>query len=450
MSLMVILPSSSFFGPSYIFQKIITDRLSVNDALFAISQGYSSVDKQLLEQYEKHSEAWFKYAVVFAKKDAQLAYKLGLFYQNNKDINQAKVWFKQSSKQQHIPAVLALLKIYQQENDQPAQNALITQYKSEPSILTYAIELVVEQGNLDELAKLVALARQEQHHTYLLSELRKFYIEIEVKGAEKREQLNLAGKISLPCDNSIQFYATSLTSLRYAESLINKFNQESNLAGDVCFTVPRYITLQELSCHSAITEAIKCDESIWQNYLKELNTKYLAVILPEGGANVHFGILYLDQHDSYEVFTHEITHLLGFVDEYPLVSQHTFCQSLPLKKALNVTVMPTILAGERRAIREKILKLLPWRNYIKDETPILSESGDKWLLGTPDSFKHEVGLFPSRTCDNSVNQAYKALSTRTQLEYFEVAMPMFYLQLFTEQANKFAMPSFKHNVKLAQ
>jgi hypothetical protein len=83
-----------------------------------------------------------------------------------------------------------------------------------------------------------------------------------------------------------------------------------------------------------------------------VTTRYIAIMLPKGGANVHFGMLYFDAKDSIDVIEHEISHLLGFVDEYPLGKGHSKCRTSQQQiSAQNIAVLQNGYQGERSAIR---------------------------------------------------------------------------------------------------
>ena len=123
----------------------------------------------------------------------------------------------------------------------------------------------------------------------------------------------------------------------------------------------RYIPINELDCNNDPQKAITCNEVQWELRAKTINTRYVGLMLPEGGANVHLGMLYFDAQDSVDVFAHEISHLLGFVDEYALTPEHSICQQ-PQKEIFsqNISVLKNRYQGNRKEVRVKVLKQLAW------------------------------------------------------------------------------------------
>ena len=120
-------------------------------------------------------------------------------------------------------------------------------------------------------------------------------------------------------------FATTLKGLKKVDKLIAAFNSHT-LNPYFCFNTVRYIHESKLSCYHQKEHAIQCDESIWADVKQDEKTRYLGIMLPAGGANVNAGILYLDIEDNEQVFAHELSHLLGFVDEYALVKDHQQCR----------------------------------------------------------------------------------------------------------------------------
>jgi len=201
-------------------------------------------------------------------------------------------------------------------------------------------------------------------------------------------------------------------------------------------------------------------------------------MLAKGGANVHLGMLYFDADDDVDVFSHEVSHLLGFVDEYPIAKNHNKCQRAQQRAfSHNIVVLNDYYHGEPQVIREKILADVPWASLIKGSTPILqavdnissspslskarpskkTEGKDNWRLGTPIEYKEQVGLHISESCDNTIftsdipsrYSAYKPLHRRTQLRYYASDFPKEYLSVLAERPLEFIMPSFHYNIALA-
>jgi hypothetical protein len=192
-------------------------------------------------------------------------------------------------------------------------------------------------------------------------------------------------------------------------------------------------------------------------------------MLETGGANVHMGIVYSDRNDNVAVFSHEISHLLGFVDEYPLKKTHDICRGIQTKNfSHNIAVLKKYYQGTRKSVRFSIIKNIPWAESIQTSTPILQEevlgeNNEKyWRLGTPKEFKDKVGVHISESCQKTMEDysfdsnlvgsgfsAFKPLSRRTQLRYFSSKFPKEYLTLLARKPKAYLMPSFHYNIALA-
>ena len=247
----------------------------------------------------------------------------------------------------------------------------------------------------------------------------------------------------------VQFFATTLDDLTHIDVLIQQVSA-TEVGQYFCFSAPRYIALSQLKCAHNPTQAITCNESIWQPYINRINSRYLGVVVPKGGANVHSGILYLDSNDDINVFKHELLHLLGFVDEYPLPNNHTFCQQVsPTPTAHNVAALLPFYRGIKEEVRKKVLTKISWAHLIKPSTPILFAVDDKWQVGTPVQFNKSVGVFPVNTCENSKVFAVKPISQHSPLAYFDLMLPALYQQLLQTNSDRYLMPSFHYNIASA-
>lgn len=311
-------------------------------------------------------------------------------------------------------------------------------------------------------------------------------------GTSDFQQIELSE--SPQCENSLQFLASSFEDLTQAEKLIKEVGT-SDIGQYFCFDTPRYVPRMILSCASdspvskTVTmservikaeKAIECDENKFELFASSLTSKYLALILEEGGANVHYGVLYIDSKDTSDVLRHELSHLLGFADEYPLRKSHQTCMleedTFAKATANNIVIFDQSLLGnkafgsresnqdQKANLREKILEYIPWRDSIKPSTPIMQYRENNLTIGTPNSHIREVGLFGAQTCRATETDAYKPLHAKTLLEHNELAFPEIYEDFLSEsksaidkigshveidKVNAFSMPSFHYNIALA-
>jgi len=227
----------------------------------------------------------------------------------------------------------------------------------------------------------------------------------------------------------------------------------------ICLANPRYLPVSTLKCNNDGEKATQCNESNWQYVAGSVESRHIGLMTEKGGANVHLGIMYFDSQDTVDVFSHEVSHLLGFVDEYPLVKSHEKCQQSQSQQfSHNIVVLNTFYHGDRNKLRQKILEEIPWGEYISKETPILQKILGKkksWRLGTPDNGEERFGVFIAESCDNSIADnnpyfnAYKPVSKRTHLRYFASDFPAEYSFLLSDHSKRFLMPSFHYNLALA-
>ena len=114
----------------------------------------------------------------------------------------------------------------------------------------------------------------------------------------------------------------------------------------------------------------------------------------------------------------------------------------------------------KQKVRLRVLKQLAWAKHIKATTPILqlvpdSKGEHYWQLGTPDKFKHEVGVFQAQNCQQANGHiagdfsAFKGVSQVTQLQDNTFTFPHLYQALLTENSRVFRMSSFHYNMALA-
>ena len=103
--------------------------------------------------------------------------------------------------------------------------------------------------------------------------------------------------------------------------------------------------------------------------------------------------------------------------------------------------------SQRYSYLSHILSQIPWRDLIKDSTPILSQGNNGWQLATPREFNDQVGVFEADTCFYSSHvQAFKPIARRTKLEYFELTFPEIYERIFLLAPRQYLMPSYHYNI----
>ncbi len=486
MSLMVLLPSSSFFLSSYLTQLITTKEHNQYQLYYAVKKNNVAALNFSVEHEPIGSKRWLELITQLAKTQGEAAYYLGDWYvKKAEDIspiekadaarNKAKMWFEQAIRLNSFTAKrkaqLALAALHFKQNNFLSAQTLLnaTENLTGESLNNESIDAFILQiniaialGHTEVVAHKVIegqnILLQTAAGRLLLNDIKRF--RVFSLAFEKNHAIisNIDKHNKTTCASSLQLFATRLKHLKQLEKLQLKF-ADKPLARFICLARPRYLPKIAVKCNDVSENAIQCNESDWQAVAGSVESRHIGLMVEKGGANVHLGIMYLDSQDSVDVFSHEISHLLGFVDEYPLTKLHKKCQQPQLQPfSHNIVVLNKTYYGEQKKVRQQILKTIPWARHISEHTPILQkEIGKKqtWRLGTPKSNKDRVGIFIAESCDNADMEnrrdfiAYKPVDKRTQLRYFTSDFPKEYLTLLNEQPSHFLMPSYHYNMALA-
>jgi tetratricopeptide (TPR) repeat protein len=477
------LSTSSFFLADFLSLVIQKNEHTTNQLNFALTQENEVALLYALQNSEKGSKNWQNLAKKLARNNGKIAYSLAEFYLTKKQVSeklssqfeQATLWYQQAIRLNYPKASIALAELYfQQGDDLSAQNLMAKlqmrvgpqkqQQKQKDDIALAAtilsIKMAISIGDItlanSLLIKYLSLLQADERGALLLNDIEKYQVLPSAVVTGINRDTN-----GVTCPNSIQLFATNLLQLDQVEQLVERFKNQP-LNDFVCFSPVRYLPLSTVSCSSTPQDAILCDEAKFDKIADSVTTRYIAIMLPKGGANVHFGMLYFDAKDSIDVIEHEISHLLGFVDEYPLSKGHSKCRTSQQQiSAQNIAVLQNGYQGDRSAIRSNVLKQLAWAEQIKNTTPILHLKdvdpikNPYWQLGTSKEFEQEVGLFRAETCDNNSTKqkntfsAFKPILARTKLQYDELNFPKEYIALLQKNSEQFLMPSFHYNIALA-
>jgi len=485
MSLMMFISSSSFFLPDYLNQKLSDNDFSDAQFYFALKNKYITAMNIAEKRAVLGSEHWLTLNKTLAKTQGKSALKLAYWYQNSINIEQVNesgvsftsttLWFEQAIRLGSQKATIALAELYYQHGlltkaqatlDKLSQ--VLTNDSLAESVHLLRLNMAIDSGDIRLVKTLInshvfKLSANTKKYS-LLADIDKYLI-IDDKVESTKDTI---GKSST-CITSLQLFATNIKDLKHIELLIEGFEAQQPLAKYICLPTPRYISIEILDCKAQSHEAISCDEAIWASIAGKVDSRHIGLMLKEGGANVHMGILYFDKKDNVDVFSHEVSHLLGFVDEYPLNKTHDKCRGVQSKAfSHNIAVLKQYYQGARESVRFEILKNIPWAASIKTSTPILQEIvlGDNnekyWRLSTPKAYQDKVGVHISESCqkateDNNFDpaqvkkalSAFKPLSRHTQLRYFSSDFPKEYLTLLESKPKDYLMPSFHYNIAFA-
>ncbi|WP_286232724.1 tetratricopeptide repeat protein [Thalassotalea sediminis] len=411
-------------------------------------------ERQLASYYHfvrRHSELgdmdWLKASVKLSQQNPTIAAEIANFYDKQGREELYLFWLNNAAQNGNEKALVELVNYYWQYQQYDKAERLLSIIPDNKALLELAVASALIEGNKNNYLQRINRLSRHYPNAELLNVVSHFSI---------FEQQLVAAK---SCPINIQPIATRLADLslllKHIETLAS-----SQISNFVCFEKPLYQPIESLHCFHQESERIQCKINVWQTHsLTDVN--YLLVMYPKGGANVNHGIIYIDQKDTTDVLVHELLHTLGFVDEYPLPSNHQRCaQEQKAPFAHNIAVLEDkVYLGERESVREQILQQLPWRERILASTPILKPEGQGWRLGTDKEKQNNIGLFPARTClgkrqanqeNNNKILAFKPLNVRTKLEYFELDTPALYWQLLRNNTHQYLMPSHLVNKQMMQ
>lgn len=421
---------------------------------------FINTDERLVQLLAKgNNKAWLHLAKLHGDSNANTAYQLAEYFRREKQITSAELWYRVAVRQQHVAARIALANIYFKQQQYADIKPLLLPIVGNDNALAMLYKIALYQGDLAFIAEHKNRLAQGGN-IGLYNELEQFSVfsesQEQTKSEEKLEytiEQNIEHNIkqnikqNSACSIDLQLFATSLKGLRHGQQLMSAF-EHHKLAKYICLRTPKYIPAEAINCLHGVSENISCNTSVWITR-NDINTRYLGVIVEQGGANVDHGIMYIDQDDNLDVLIHELSHFIGFVDEYPLPKQHQKCQQVQQRPfAHNLVVLPDFYQGEREKLRASILSQVPWRNLIKHSTPILSKYKQGWTLATPVTYQNEIGLFTTASCNKQrKTQAFKPLASRTKLEYFELYFPEIYLNIIELAPKLFLMPNYHFNLK---
>jgi len=446
LGLLIIVSISSFLWGRSLIKAVENGYASQKQLAYVRQIGLSGILYKRLNTFSEDDIRWQNTAKVLAKADGEISFKLAIYYiaehkKSKKHHREIELWLLQAVRLKHPKARILLAKIYVNNNKLVAAKKLLLPIQSEAIALKILIEISMLTSGNAELEHYV-----QQFKTLSLlntnDELQSFYQRL--KNYHVIQSPHIAPRNN--CLATIAPFATNLSNLVYFDKLISS-DKLTSLKPYICFSPVKYISKKELDCQNLEDEAIRCDESIWKNKNLAHNNRFVAVLVESGGANVNAGILYIDSHDGVEVFFHELAHLLGFIDEYPLPKNHFRCMAVQNSKfSHNIAVLPRFYKGTREDVRKQILKEIPWAKYISNNTSIVSETKQGWKLGTISDKVDTIGVFAAETCSEQSFLAVKPLNQRTAMRYYEEIFPVLYFHMLADNPEKFLMPNYQKNV----
>lgn len=216
----------------------------------------------------------------------------------------------------------------------------------------------------------------------------------------------LPDRSSVPakCKQQIQMVSVSIQSHRQAEHLYRKFQQDNRLSEiGICLYQPVWLEKGHIHCElNQQTSRNQCNLEPLRAWLHDSAISHLVLILEHGKAYTFQGKMYLDKHDDYNVFVHELAHFAGFMDEYALgqSSAQRYCENLA---TINV---------------------------------IIDSQETQSMIELWDSQQVQFEMSESQTCRNLDIRTLKPSNQLTFLEYHDTAnIPPIYLSLWKHQLN---------------
>lgn len=439
--IVVFLSSLVFINPivDHFLDAKKTPQWALQYAQLLNTQGYY---KNVYQHSIVGSAEWLNASRKLASSNADIAYALAMYLKTRSQNREYLLWLESANSDGSIKASIELMEYYFLKENYEKVIELST-HKGLVDNVT-AQEILLKIGLLTGDIEIFESARyflsKPDVRSTLISQLSVFTL-----APEPLEQI-------VKCQISIQPIASTFDDLITLSELAKQVEQ-GELAGYFCFAKPLYQSLESLQCDHLEKSRISCKPRIWQQG-NLANFANILVMVPKGGANVNRDIIYIDREDTKNVVEHELLHILGFVDEYPLPINHAKCmqvQSVPFSH--NVVVLDKyVSAMNQQLLRERILQQVPWRAHILPTTPIFTINSAGWKLGTPEKFSEKVGLHFANTCngvrynDNGEQvslQAFKPLQKTTKLEYFELDIPTLYSELLESNTFEFTLPQSK-------
>lgn len=206
------------------------------------------------------------------------------------------------------------------------------------------------------------------------------------------------------CQQRIQPLASSLNSIAHADTLYQRFSSDQRLKNiDICVAKPIWLQGNSLNCLSSNrnNHRITCNLAPFADLIDRIDATHVVIVVDEGKANTHNGVIYLDTSDTYSVFVHELAHFAGFIDEYELSRSmaEVYCSQFDAPN-------------------------LVYQDSNQDFVP--EERTELWRWLEPD-----VVMSPSKTCRAVAVETYKPTTDMTFLEHHDTGnIPTIYRKLW--------------------
>lgn len=274
------------------------------------------------------------------------------------------------------------------ENSSLYQNTLLTAGKNGSTLAKRKLEHYLKSTEQWLVIQNLPWQLPEQLHTEVAMSLK-----------QAIDDTALAASLIYPsknCAEKVMLVVSDLSSFNHVKALKKRFETTFDLP--ICLSEPVYFDATQISCSNNPATRIECHLTN-KSQLASFSYDKLAFFTKAGIANAVGTHLYMSYLQSERVLLHELMHLYGFIDEYPL-------KPLLAQRLCNVDKLTRIATN---------IVVLPRGNNLPKQ---FTYDGQQW--------------YKTNTCDNAKGQAYKPVSITSNLELLDLPLPSLYKTWLTQ------------------
>lgn len=299
----------------------------------------------------------------------------------------AATLYRQAAEQGYWPAVPAYLALQQGPARQHSTEALFN----------WLQQLAVTQ----QLSTAAADPTEQQQLQQLQAELGAWQLLPAAQQQQLQQPYLQQFQTVNACALTLQPVLSTLASARDWLGLMRQWQQDPQLSQlAICFKPPQFMDSRDLACSEQAGVRIHCQASALVPVVLQGEATQLVVVAGQGHASYNNGWLQLPVGADLALFRHELSHLFGFLDEYPLSAAVAADECIPGRITPNLVFAKTDVAS-----------------YLQH-----------WQLAATD-----IELTAVTTCQQLKQQAYRVVAVDSHLQHYELAMPALYLQLMQQQ-----------------
>lgn len=200
------------------------------------------------------------------------------------------------------------------------------------------------------------------------------------------------------CVAVVQPVLSDQRSLKRWQSLSAQWPKQALAGVGLCFAKPILVDARALNCSQA--GRLKCNSQPLEPLALSINHRLWLLLAGEGGANYQHGLVSAPVNANWGLLSHELSHAMGFLDEYPLSAEvaRTVCQ-------------PGTLSSNVLFAKEDV------QRFTKH-----------FALGQDDIVLTEI-----ETCRQIGLAAWRPVAALTNLQHHEYPLPDLYLTVMAKQ-----------------